>query len=380
MKTHLKFPLILACLIAPLQPALAQSDSDKTNELSLELHGLARGYVVYNRQSEAPGSSARTVDFLRHTEFEWEASTTLANGTELGMMIEWELGREEVESEKSYLFAQGDWGRINFGAYNGVAYLMQVSAPAADSNIDGPRQYIRPTNYALAPVIFAPLTEYDLEYAHDTSGSTDKISYITPQYSGFQLGLSYAPDSGATDYIGHQESTAPSRSLNGVNTDNVPGEYGSTYDLAARYETKWNEVDLSLGAGYVGVRHEREDATETDLHSWNAGVNLGYEGARLGVSYSENDNGQRQDRETRILVVGTSYESGSWHYGASYYNRTDENFNAGNALDTSRYSLGAAYKYGPGMSARASLHHIDHEAGPADMDSSSLLLGTQINF
>ena len=176
-------PLLLACVTGPLLSQPAQAASDEP--LSMEIHGLTRGYVVYNHQTEAPGQSARGFDMLRHTEFELEAAAQLDSGTEVGVVLEFDAKREELETDKSYLYAQGQWGRADFGSHNGVAYRLQVSVPAADNNIDGPRQYIRPTNYNLAPAIFAPLADYDLEYAHDTSASTDKISYISPVFSGF---------------------------------------------------------------------------------------------------------------------------------------------------------------------------------------------------
>ncbi|HEY0901163.1 MAG TPA: porin, partial [Micavibrio sp.] len=334
-------PLSGLCLISGFFPAAAFAEP-----LSLNLGGFMRAYLVHNHQDQAAGSDARTFDILRDTEIHMKGKAPLEYGTTLGVTIEFTADRETVGVDKSFISAAGPWGRADLGVNNGVAALLQVSAPAADNNIDGPRQYINPVNYTLAPAIFTPLAGFDLEYAHDTSASADKLNYLTPVWHGFQAGISYTPDTGASAYAGHQEGTPSSRGLNGVNTDNVAGAYGSAYDVAARYETAWQDFKLSLGAGYVGVSHEQPNATETDLHSWNAGVNLGYQRWALGVSYSENDNGLRTDTDTRILVVGADYKTGPWNAGASYYNRTDENFNAGNALDTDRYSVGAGYQYG----------------------------------
>jgi hypothetical protein len=45
--------------------------------------------------------------------------------------------------DETYAYFQGDWGRVNLGSEDGAAYLLQVAAPSADSNIDGLRVYIQ---------------------------------------------------------------------------------------------------------------------------------------------------------------------------------------------------------------------------------------------
>jgi predicted porin len=274
----------------------------------------------------------------------------------------------------------GDWGRVDFGGNNGVAYLLQVVAPAADSNYDGMRQYVRAVNYALAPAAFAGIAAFDMEYAQDTTASSDKINYMTPVWNGFQAGVSWTPDVQATAFVGNQESTTASRGLAGVAADDVAGAYGSGWDVAAHYETKISDVEIVMGAGYILVEQEQSAAGEDDLHAWNIATAIQYNNLGLGMSYSENDNGTSPDKDTQILVIGADYKIEDWKLGASWYTREDDNFAGPTALETDRYSLGAGYTYGPGMSVRGSVHYIDHEVGAADMDATTFLLGTQINF
>lgn len=374
----MKNKILAVALAVSMMPSLP-AHAEKT-PLDLRIGGYVRGYVTHNTQDTAAGMSARHVDVVRDTEIHLKGAATLDNGVRIGAVFEITADIPDGNIDKSFIYAEEKWGRVELGANNGVAYLLQVDAPAADSNYDGARQYVRAVNYSLAPAVFAPLSGHDLEYAHDTSASTDKINYLTPVFGGFQAGISYTPDTQASAFTGHQESTATSRGLNGVNTDHVAGAYGSAWDVAARYETEIDELELVAGAGYVHVDLENADPGESDLDSWNAAAALNYQGWGVGVSYTENDNGRRVDKDTKILVAGADYSTGTWKFGASWYGRTDENFAGGAALDTDRYSAGAGYTYGPGMSLRGSVHHIDHEVGTADMNATTLLLGTQVNF
>lgn len=369
-------PLAALGAILPFTGAQAQSVA----LIDLNVKGYVRGYVTHSTQDTAPGVSERSVDIIRDTEIHLKGEGLLDNGVKLGVAVEVTADRGDGNIDKSFLYAEHEWGRVEIGANNGAAYLLQVEAPSADSNYDGARQYVRAVNYTLAPAIFTPLSGHDLEYAHDISASTDKINYLTPVFSGFQAGISYTPDTQASAFTGHQESTATSRGLNGVNTDDVTGAYGSAWDVAARYETQINDVGLLVGAGYVHVDLEKSDMGKSDLHSWNAAMALNYQGWGAGISYTENNNGRRTDTDTEILVIGADYSTGSWKFGASYYGRTDENFTGGAPLDTDRYSWGAGYTYGPGMSLRGSWHYIEHKVANADMDATTLLLGTQVSF
>lgn len=375
---HAKF-LPVAVLGAILPAGIAQAQSAAA-PIDLNIQGYMRAYVTHNTQDTAPGATARRIDIVRDTEIHFKGEGMLDNGVKIGAAVEVTADRPDGGIDKSFIYAEHEWGRAEVGVNNGVSALLQVSAPAADSNYDGARQHIRAVNYARAPGVFTALAGHDLEYAHDVTASTDKINYMTPVWDGFQAGVSYTPDTQASGFTGHQESTAASRGLNGVNNAGVAGSYGSAWEAAARYETRIDELALTAGAGYVHIGLEKSDVGESDLNSWNAAVALRYRDIGVGVSYTENDNGRRADTDTEILVIGADYKMGSWRLGASWYGRTDENFAGGAALDTDRYSLGAGYTYGPGMSLRGSWHYIDHETRAADMDATTLLLGTHVTF
>ena len=74
------------------------------------------------------------------------------------------------------------------------------------------------------------------------------------------------------------------------------------------------------------------------------------------------------------MVIGIDYTTGPYKLGASYLN------NESGAVEHDRWTAGAVYTYGPGMTFRGSVSYLDGENGASDADGTALLLGTQINF
>lgn len=346
--------------------------------LDLDLGGHFKGYGIYNDDDLV---DSREVLWRQETEIHFTGETTLDNGLTVGVHVETDVDgnttadADGFEVDEAYAYFSGGWGRINAGREDGAAYLLQVAAPSADSNIDGIRQFINPVNYTSLGLGVTQRVDYANDGINTVAGTGDenKLTYLSPIFSGFQAGLSYTPDTGAN----------VTNSLGGVQTDDVAGQYGEQYEVAARYEGSFNNVGVIAGAGYTTTQLEAANVGNTldDFKEWNVGLDLDFGPFGLGVVYTENNNGSNvnttDDEET--LVVGADYTTGPFKLGASYLNAEDNGGGAQAEID--RYTGGVVYTYGPGMSFRGSISYIDHElAGSADQDATSVLLGTQINF
>jgi len=432
-------------------------DQDTTNDSPF---AEAVGIAIIDDTSE----DERSVDILRETEVHFTGETTLDNGLTVGIHIETDIDRaDNFNTEEGYAYFSGAWGRVNFGLEDGAGYLLQVAAPSADSNIDGIRQYVQPVNYSImgfydtgaaanihdlsvkslyrgidpntgvafvadanfhdvdgsetvtagdirlgdagAAAFGAGMPElFRFDYDMAVSGYSNKLTYLTPVFNGFQLGASYTPE---IDQISRDF-------LRGNNDDDSYREYGNVWELAARYEGQMDEVGVTLGAGYTHASLESSNdetgggvndddnvilyndvdgsgtftaaadtaiATLDDRQAWNVGLDLDWGPFGLGVSYSEDDLGVSGNMDRDVWVVGLDYTTGPFKLGATYYN-TDQELGT-LEMETDRYTGGVVYTYGPGMTFRGSLSYIDHEGLAADVSDSnatSLMLGTQINF
>lgn len=340
-------------------------------EIKLGAGGEFKAYLTVHDQDEDPALNVRSVDIIRHTEVEFSGETDLDNGLTVGFNAEAEADAgDSFEVDESHAYASGNLGRVNIGAEDGAAYLLQVAAPAADTNLDGIRQYINPVNYDAAPAAFTPLAGVPVDYAQDDTGTADKITYITPVFGGFQAAASYTFD---TEDLG-----AGHASSFGNRLDDAADEFGSAWEVAARYEGEFNAVRTVIGAGYTRVNLEEEVLLD-DQTAMNIGANLGIGPVSVGGVYTATSNlGGAADSKT--IVAGADYTAGSVVLGASYFTNEIEDFAGTDDLETDRYSGGVTYTYGPSMSFRGSAHHIEHDLGADSMDATSFLLGTEVGF
>jgi len=345
-------------------------------EVKLGLGGYFKGYVSWVDQDEPNGDAVRNADIIRDTEVHFTGETTLDNGLTVGAHIETDAdGGDGFEVDESYAYFSGAWGRVNFGNEDGAAYLLQVAAPSADSNVDGIRQYVSPINYTALGIV--GLTNgFTLDYANDFAQDSDKVTYLTPVFSGFQAGVSYTPDTGA----------AADSFANSLKDDE--GGFGDVYEAAVRYEGSYRDIGFSAGGGYTFASPESNVVagptivTEyEDFNEWNAGLDLNMGPFGLGAVYTANEGGViNSDSET--WVVGGDYTTGPYKLGVSYL--TTEASPSATAvatnLETDRYSAGLVYTYGPGLTFRGSIGYVDHEVAAGDADATYALVGTQIEF
>ena len=361
--------------LAVASPALAQD-----NALDLQINGHYKGYVSYIDQDDAGTAETRDVDWLQETEVHLQGETTLDNGLTVGVHVEAEVdGGDSAAIDESYAYFSGAWGRVNAGDEDGAAYLLQVAAPSADSNVDGIRQFVSGFNAGNAGVGLGG--EGTIDYDNDLTNDANKLTYLTPVFGGFQAGASYTPDTQATSFTGLANAgSAPNGATStlGNASDDVAGSYGSAYEVGARYEGIVNNVGFILGAGYTHVELEEDLGTQDDAEEWNVGLDVDFGAIGVGAVYTENNNGDDVNDENDTWVVGADYTTGPFKLGASYLN--NENDLGGTDTEIDRYTGGVVYTYGPGMSFRGSVSYIDAEVGGADADATNVLLGTQINF
>lgn len=389
--------------------------------VKLGVGGYFKGYTSWLDQDETTGSSVDAFDILRDTEIHFTGETTLDNGLTVGFHTELlDDNGDNFATQESYAYFSGAWGRVNFGAEDGSAYLLQVSAPSADSNVDGLRQYISGTNFAAVGNLGTAVTDLSLQdlisgnaleddvisfgadaangggddiqvgaagagtgflatldYDHADSGFNDKITYLTPVLSGFQFGVSYTPnlDAAADGSDGNILAPHP--------VGNTAGTYDSTWELAGRWEGMFNDVGIAFGGAYSHTNFESlgafpanvvayEDldndavvdagearASLDDVETWNVGLDLNWGAFGVGSAFRRSDLGVSDGFNNDTWVVGVDYTTGPYKLGASYLNTTQDVMSR--EVDVDRWTGGVVYTYGPGMTFRGSVSWLDAE-------------------
>ncbi len=349
---------------------LALTSAPAAAELNLDLGGHFRGYGVY---SDADNAAANTqdFDFRRDTEVHFTGEATSDNGLTVGVHYELALGGSAVETDEAYAYFAGNWGRTNFGKEDGAAYLLQVAAPSADSNVDGLRTQIQGFDLdgAVTPVPVA------LDYDHADFRGAQRLTYLTPKFSGFQAGVSYAPE--AAD-------NASAAGVGAIGSPNalVADDFKNLFEGAVRWDGEFEGFGLSAGAGYSTAEVDVAGTLDGDLNTWNAGLNVAFQGFSVGAAYldSEQDLSGGGSNDSDTWVIGAAWDNGPYHVGASYLNADIENLDY--VGDADRWTVGAGYTYGPGMSFRGAVAFgtFDNDAAAGDNDFTQVTVGTDIQF
>ena len=249
-------------------------------------------------------------------------------------------------------------------------------------------------------------------------GDNTKVIYMSPQFYGFDFGVSYAPNGGGFGNGGCPSDTATvgcdrAYAFRGATAWAVApaGQLGAMarrneYQLAARYRGSFAGVGVSATAGYIGAgtAYDLSNAgaqvrTMNGLNVWQVGAQATYMGFTLGAAYYQGDynffwgNTVRGDRQAQTLNVGGSYTSGPITVGANMVTgvyeggaRSDFDAAAGrlvrqsnptaygdrNNLASQRrwgMSVGANYRLAPGLDLIAEyVYHSVRENG-RDLDT-----------
>lgn len=353
-------------------------------EINLDLGGYFKGYAGYADQDI---DGVRDVDFKRKAQVFFIGETTLDNGLTIGyngQLIQDSTvdpgAGDESKVEQSYLYFSGNWGRMNLGRENGAAYLLQVSAPAADSNLDGQDIAFSFFNQGTANI----RQEYSQTGAANIGGIrgedfqyADKITYITPKIVGFQAGFSYAPEVEAKG----------TESYFGMPSDADAGGFENLIEAALRYDGEFSGVGVHAGGGYTQAGLEAPLlGVGDDFKEWNLGGKLTYEGFGFGVAYNDRDGGLPAGGlgDVKTWIVGLDYTYGAYNFGATYLKSKGDSVGGGDD-EYDRFAVGAGYTYGPGMKFNGSVGLHDLEVGTpsataVDNKATVIAIGTDVQF
>jgi outer membrane protein OmpU len=426
-------------LVSTAIAGVALLSSPASAALKMDLGGYFEGYGLYADNNNPANDSQRDFTFKRDNEIFVNGESTLDNGLTIGAHTQLNIGSTANASttaitgtgvaiaggstgavtaaqlratttgsntqlvDETYLYASGQWGRVNFGEEDGAAYLLQVAAPSADSNVDGMRVYIQGLN---TNNWNANLNGVVLSYQQADFRQADRLTYLTPKFNGFQAGVSYAPDTSSA-FINADTATASTSAGTGVMPfGNVAGAFKNPWEAAARWDGRFSGVDLSLGGGYSDASAENTAASgigalgSKDLRTYNFGANVAISGFSLGGAYKHTNNGIEaaggDKTDTKTWDVGGAYDNGPYHAGLSYFHDTIGNglmsttAGAAGLGDSSvhRYAAGGGYTFGPGMTFRGSVDWGKFNAGggqTAAVGSNSerftqVTVGTDVQF
>ncbi len=322
-----------------------------------QFYALA-GQVESNYALNGTSVQYKGVQFIQEGEIHFIGQSKMDNGTTIGLRVELEawnpatnangtggvaVGSSARTIDEAYLFAFGDWGRVEFGAKDDAGYIMYYGAPSAllgfgffqhNSSFSWTNPIANSNNKAAFRISTQTI---DGQYQ-----DVNRINYYTPRFAGLQIGVGYAPKinlSAATGAAlnGPQANTGGVCGFNDATTANAcPTNDNSWQDalvIGANYLNKFGDVSVAGYASYSymsfvgglgnlpGTGGGANTSTGANLTSWKQmvfGAQVSYAGFTLGGSYGWDNNGlgsnyyTNVDNDTRSYALALMYETGPW--------------------------------------------------------------------
>ena len=322
-------------------------------------------------------SAERSHGFRNDTEVVINVDAKSDAGLEYGAEIALEADvsgdtdGEGLNASRTFIYTGGTWGRIEWGSNVGPEQALKVDASnfaAATGGIDGDwyRFALADGNNSTTGAIVRPR----LAVAHggfsnngftaeDTINAT-KITYYTPRWSGFQLGVSYTPD------------TASKGQGGAAMLSDLDGSFENVWSGGIHWQGNWDQVGLAIAA--TGETGDGELVGQDDLNAWQIGGNLTYAGFVFGASYGDYSDLGNIDGD--YWTAGIGYDFGAFGSSLTYLDSETDFAEFENLV------LGVDYKMAPGFTpyAEVSWFEADDNGARLDNDGTVVLVGTQLAF
>ncbi|MEZ5830789.1 MAG: porin [Dongiaceae bacterium] len=332
------------------------------------------------------GNERNTDGFFSDAEVHFSGSTVLDNGLEVGARVELEGENSSDQIDEAWVYFSGGFGEVRIGSQDDALVGSCILPPGGTNNFSAfsPNQW--GANNDVFAANFPALTSNAACVGVTDKEDAQKLVYITPNFGGFQLALSYTPSGGTEDQI---DGGGPHIGMP-VNHD---GE--SRHDVAA-YATYSYEGDgwgLNVGGGGSFTGHvERQAGPDVKERQFYQGaVNLTFGQFAVGgvVEYYNNlftlDTGD--DVDAWVAGGGVSYTMDAWTFGAQYSHQLSEIKNGGNDDFTmDRAVVTANYALGPGIKLDGEVGYTWLDTDPKtadnvdDYQALEIGIGTAITF
>ncbi|MFN8891132.1 MAG: porin [Alphaproteobacteria bacterium] len=327
-------------------------------------------------------------DFRTESEINLYADGVAANGMRYGAVFELQMDAvaagsgTAVDYDELYGFVKGSWGELRFGQEDHAANLMQVRRPSTlwmGSDDAWDEFVVQSGTFGSAPYIMSGIT--------DGSDAT-KLIYLSPQFMGFDVGASYAPNSGEGERTQLADSTTTFQ-RDRTSTENQ-------ISAALRYRGTFGDVGVQAAmtgywadAAQLSANGVPLATKPQNINAYLAGLVLRAYGFQVGGEYAWGNynttvgNGALNPGldGSNHWLVGAVYTIGAFQVGAQYGKGTQDNGTSttGAALSdrTQTYlGLGVAYTLAPGMTLFANYNQVEDENLPTAAPSSTAKGGT----
>ncbi len=309
------------------------ADAGQAKALDVTVSGFSRFLAAFGNLDDQSGTAdARSFYFRNDTEVHVKArGTDDATGMRYGATVEFEADTNATaNTDESWIFIGGNWGELRFGDEDGAADNMKVTAAnlaAGTGGIDGAGEV------ANASIFF------------DNSSDATKIIYYSPKVSGFQVGISYTPDSG------HGGSTS-------FPTDTTATDREHWIEAGIAYANTFGAVDVT--ASLVGSTADYETGNN-DFSAIGGGATIGFSGFTVGGGFFTENDDVGGDRD--IWNIGAAASLGPANLSVTY---DKVNTDGSGTPDPTNLVFSADVGLFPGVALQGDVSAFNNDTGGND--------------
>ena len=304
-----------------------------------------------------PSFDAQTAGGLRYGAFAEVRSNSNSGGVAGGSGTGGTRGTNTLFVNRAWGFVGTDAiGQLRFGTVDGVASIMRTGTfenEIADGGWNG-----------WAPGMTRGVNPYRFSVGGGYEYSTQKITYLSPTWSGFQVGFSFAPGS-APNTAGDGNNV-----IAGGNTRQASsafagdlGRVRNLFEVGARYTGTFGAVGTQIHAGYIGSGAISNvggpgvngGLTPRGLSVVTAGATVSFSGFVVGGYLNTGTVNSNftplnpGEKSSMVYTLGAGYTNGPWAAGVAYTNASQAGALGNNAKRTDiGWAAGVTYTYVPG--------------------------------
>lgn len=287
-----------------------------------------------------------------------------------------------INARRTYGYLQGDqWGHIEYGSNDSAARNLKVDASniaRATGGIDGDWYLFADLNpdSGLTHGKFITVPRLPVEagpangFASDVWGNDTKITYYTPRFSGFQLGVSYAPEL-------NNRGQATSRAFASDIGSNV-------WSGGLNYENQFDQLGVAAAVTGESAKSDSVATNGNNVEAWNAGLKLSYMGFSAAGSYGDwRDSLSTGGTKADYWTGGIAYETGPVGASVTYLGSETKPNGLNNKFQD--VSVGVDYKLAPGLTPFVEYTWYDMNptgAGNTGLENKGnvVIVGSQLSF
>ena len=340
--------LVAAGVIASSGAALGASKP------KLSLGGWFEGIVGIADQEEAAVGNRVGLDVQQDSEIFFKGSVKLDNGIKITTRVELE-GQSSNSSDtidEAYMGIKGKFGEVRIGSEDNAAHLMTTGNMGSwatnvgqNLNFDVADWVEKPPGHAMS----SGTNRLDLG-----EGDSEKLTYFTPRFGGFQLGLSYMP-------------SANEGGNGDVETTSAANHSG--FAAAVRYSGKFDAVGIGASAGYVQYNPPGGSAPNrlSDPKGFAAGLKLTFGkitiagGTGREMNIASDQSTASATRGNSYYDFGIKYNGGKNKFSLGYMISEDDASTAAGEDETTIAMLSYRRDLGPGVQYRLNVMYGDFE-------------------